>query len=273
MNSSLFAYAARLLKERAALVLEPGKEYLLEARIAPVAKKHGLASAEAFLELTQKFPQEAHISELIEAMVTTETMFFRDIVPFESLRKSVLPELIQARKESRQLSIWCAASSSGQEPYTIAIILKEYFPELANWTIKLLATDISQEMLQRCKKGIYSQFEVNRGMPAPLLLKYFQQTGTTWQINESIRRMVDFQPLNLASNWSSFPKCDLIFLRNVMIYFDVKMKQGILRRVADRLSPGGYLVLGGAETTFHLVDFFERVEHLKHGFYRVKRDS
>jgi chemotaxis protein methyltransferase CheR len=272
MNSSLFAFAARLLKERAALVLEPGKEYLLEARLAPVAKRHGLSTAEEYLDHIQKSPSEAHISEIIEAMVTTETMFFRDIIPFETLRKTVLPELIQARKESRQLSIWCAASSSGQEPYTIALILKEYFPELTNWTIKLLATDISHEMLQRCKNGLYSQFEVNRGMPTPLLMKHFQQVGTSWQISESIRRMVDFQPLNLATNWSSFPKCDLIFLRNVMIYFDVETKKGILRRVADRLTPNGYLVLGGAETTFHLVDFFERIENWKHGFYRVKRD-
>lgn len=269
MTEATFAFAARLLHERAALVLDVGKEYLLDARVTPLAKQHGLATTEEYVLRVQQTRDEALILPLIEAMVTTETTFFRDIAPFETLRKVVLPELIRARSAERRLNIWCAASSSGQEPYTIAIILKEYFPELANWSVKLIATDISRDMLERSKVGKYSQFEVNRGMPTPLLLKYFQQEGTSWQIDDAIRRMVEFQQLNLATRWPVMPRFDLIFIRNVMIYFDTETKQAILRQVADLLPGDGYLILGGAETTFHLVDCFERVEPLKHSYYRV----
>lgn len=269
MTEATFAFAAKLLHERAALVLDAGKEYLLDARVTPLAKVHGLATAEEYLLRVQQTRDEALILPLIEAMVTTETTFFRDIAPFETLRRTVLPELIRARAAERRLNIWCAASSSGQEPYTIAIILKEYFPELVNWSVRLLATDISRDMLERSRAGKYSQFEVNRGMPTPLLLKYFQQEGTSWQISDTIRRMVEFQQLNLATKWPVMPKFDLIFIRNVMIYFNVEMKQTILHRAAELLPRDGYLVLGGAETTFHLVDCFERVELLKHSYYRV----
>jgi chemotaxis protein methyltransferase CheR len=271
MNEAVFAYAAQLLKERSAILLEAGKEYLLEARVTPLAKRHGMNTAEEYLLKVQQTRDEQLIHQLIEAMVTTETMFFRDITPFESLRKSVLPELIRARSDVKRLTIWCAASSSGQEPYTIAMIVKEDFPELSNWSVKLLATDLSQDMLLRSRAGRYSQFEVNRGVPPPLLLKYFQQVGSNWEVIEPIRRMVEFQQLNIATKWPPLPKCDLIFIRNVMIYFDAETKKTILRQAADLLADDGYLVLGGAETTFHLVDFFDRIDHLNHGFYRVNR--
>jgi chemotaxis protein methyltransferase CheR len=204
-------------------------------------------------------------------MVTTETSFFRDIHPFETLKKTVLPELIACRSRTEQLNIWCAASSSGQEPYSLAILLHEYFPELARWRITISATDISQPMLQRSQAGSYSQVEVNRGLPTPLLLRWFRQDGAQWRLDERIRRAVTFSQLNLIQpSWPAMPEWDLVLLRNVMIYFETDVKRAILGRVARVLSPGGFLLLGGAETTLNLNEQFYRDEALKSGFYRLK---
>ncbi|MFM8270962.1 MAG: CheR family methyltransferase [Gemmata sp.] len=204
-------------------------------------------------------------------MVTTETSFFRDAHPFEALRKSVLPELLKARQAEKRLSLWCAASSSGQEPYTVALILREYFPELADWKVTFQATDISQDMLARCRDGSYSQIEVNRGLPAALLVKYFRQEGARWRARDDLRAMIEFTRLNLAAPWPVMPTFDLILMRNVMIYFDVDTKKSILRRLARQLRPDGYLVLGGAETTLNLDDSYARVEALKSGFYQLAK--
>jgi len=204
-------------------------------------------------------------------MVTTETSFFRDIHPFETLKKTVLPQLIELRQRQRQLNIWCAASSSGQEPYSIALLLKEYFPELHSWRINLTATDISQEMLQRSRAGRYSQMEVNRGLPTTLLLKWFRQEGASWQLDEQIRSTINFTHLNLARPWPAMPQWDIVFLRNVMIYFDNDVKKSILGQVSQVLCKDGYLLLGGAETTLSLDDSFYRIESLKSGFYQLKR--
>ncbi len=269
MNANDYACVANLLLERSSIALEAGKEYLVESRLTPVARKHGLATVAEFIQRLRTPGSNGLINEVVEAMVTTETSFFRDIHPFETLRKTVLPELIAARQNEKRLAIWCAASSSGQEPYTIAIILREYFPELANWKITFQATDISQEMLRRCREGSYSQIEVNRGLPAALLMKYFRQESARWLIRDELRAMIDFQPLNLAGAWPVMPNFDLIFLRNVMIYFDVETKKSILRRMSRVLRPDGYLVLGGAETTFNLDDSYQREETLKGGFYRL----
>lgn len=268
-----YAFVANLLRERCALILEPGKEYLIRARLTPVAQRHNLMSVPALIHCIRRDQPQALVTEVIEAMVTTETSFFRDIHPFETLKKTVLPELIERRREQRQLNIWCAASSSGQEPYSVALLLKEYFPELATWRINLSATDISQEMLQRSRTARYSQLEVNRGLPTPLLLKWFRQDGAHWQLDQQIRAMVSFSQLNLASYWPAMAPWDLIFLRNVMIYFDNEVKKKILGRVSHVLNPDGYLLLGGAETTLSLDDSFARVETLKAGFYQFKPRS
>jgi chemotaxis protein methyltransferase CheR len=271
MTPADFAVVAKLLLERSAIALEPGKEYLVESRLTPVARRHGLASVAEFIQRLRLSGANGLADEVVEAMVTTETSFFRDVHPFETLRKVVLPELIAARQPEKRLSIWCAAASSGQEPYTIALVLKEYFPELAGWQVLFRATDISQDMLRRCREGRYSQLEVNRGLPAALLVKYFRQDGAHWQVRDDLRAMIDFQPLNLAAPWPVMPAFDLVFLRNVMIYFDVETKKAILGRVARLLRSDGYLVLGGAETTFNLDSSYERVESLKSGYYRLAR--
>lgn len=270
ISTTDYAFVADLLREQCALVLDPGKDYLINSRLSPIVHRHGLASIEQLVRRLRDTSDSSLVAEVVEAMVTTETSFFRDVHPFETLKKFVLPKLIELRRPQRQLNIWCAASSSGQEPYSIAMLLKEYFPDLAGWQINLTATDISHEMLQRSRAGRYSQLEVNRGLPTALLLKWFRQEGGVWEIDEQIRRMMTFRPMNLAQPWPAMPVWDLIFLRNVMIYFDNDVKKTILGRVSRVLGDDGYLVLGGAETTFGLDNSFQRVETLKSGYYQRK---
>jgi chemotaxis protein methyltransferase CheR len=254
---------------RSALVLEPGKEYLVENRLSPIVRKLGMGSITDLVTRLQAPDSQGLTTQIVEALVTTETSFFRDVHPFESLRKTVLPDLIRRRASERSLSIWCAASSTGQEPYSLAITLREHFPELRDWRVSLLATDLSREVLSRAREGTYSQLEVNRGLPAALLIKYFDQHGTQWQLKESIRKLVDFRELNLSQPWPILPRLDLILNRNVMIYFDVATKKSILSRMARLLRPDGYLLLGGSETTFNIDDSFQRVEALRSGFYQL----
>ncbi len=269
MTARDYSCVVTLLLDRSSIVLEAGKEYLVEARLWPLARRHGLASVSEFIQRLRAPGSGGLIEEMVEAMVTTETSFFRDIHPFKTLLDTVLPELIAARRNDRCLAIWCAASSSGQEPYTIALILREYFPELADWKITFQSTDLSHDMLRRCRAGNYSQLEVNRGLPVALLMKYFRQEGARWQIRDDVREMIDFQPINLAEPWPAMQPFDLIFLRNVMIYFDVETKKSILAQISRILRPDGYLILGGAETTFYLDVSYKRVESLKGGYYRL----
>jgi chemotaxis protein methyltransferase CheR len=271
MTAQEFEYVCRLVRDRSAVVLEAGKEYLVEARLTPLAGKLRLGSISELVARLRSGPDDGLSARVVEAMVTTETSFFRDLHPFETLRTTVLPELIRRRADERRLTIWCAACSTGQEPYSLAILLREHFPGLVGWRVDVLATDLSEEVLGRAKEGRYSQIEVNRGLPAALLVKYFRQHGATWELAEDVRRVVEFRELNLVRPWPALPRMDLIFLRNVMIYFDVDTKKAILGRVARLLRPDGYLLLGGAETTLNLDDSFRRVENLKGGFYQLVR--
>jgi chemotaxis protein methyltransferase CheR len=269
MTDPDFDFIRTLLKARSAIALDPGKEYLVESRLTPILRELHLDSIGALVSRLRDPSAAGLCPRVVEALVTTETSFFRDHHPFESLRKIVIPKLIEKRRSQRRLSIWCAASSTGQEPYSVAMLIAEHFPELLNWDLKLLATDLSREVLARAKEGRYNQIEVNRGMPAALLVKYFEQHGTTWQLKQGIRDLVTFEEMNLASSWPSLPRLDLILMRNVMIYFDVAMKKTILGRVGRVLSPDGFLLLGGAETTLNLDASYRRVEHLKTGFYQL----
>lgn len=269
LTSADFAFIANLVHQRCALVLEPGKEYLVRSRLLPLAQKCGFSGINQLVAELRR-SDRALTTEVVEAMVTTETSFFRDIHPFETLKTTILPALINARSAERRLNIWFAASSSGQEPYSVALILREWFPELNSWQLNLWATDISHAMLARCRSGQYSQVEVNRGIPAPLLLKWFRREGEHWQIDDRLRSMVSFRSLNLAQDWPAMPAWDLVFLRNVMIYFDNETKKSILARIRQVMSNDGYLLLGGAETTLNLDDSYYRLEALKTGFYRMK---
>jgi chemotaxis protein methyltransferase CheR len=268
MTSTEFDFVCRLVRDRSGIVLEAGKEYLVNARLTPVARQCDLESVSALVGRLRAGPDGGLAARVVEAMVTTETSFFRDLHPFETLRTTVLPELIRRRQNERRLGVWFAACSTGQEPYSLALLLREHFPQLAGWRLDLLATDLSAEALARARAGRYSQIEVNRGLPAVLMIKYFRQHGATWELNEDVRRMVEFREMNLTRPWPPLPTADLVFLRNVMIYFDVETKKVILGRVARLLRPDGYLLLGAAETTLNLCDSLRRVENLKGGFHQ-----
>lgn len=265
-----FDYIAKLVRERSAIVLEAGKEYLVESRLLPVARTVGCASLPQLIARLRAQSFNGLHQKVVEAMTTNETSFFRDLHPFEALKKLVLPELIAKREKERKLHLWCAASSSGQEPYTIAMLLREHFPLLGSWTLRFVASDLSVEMIERSRNGRYSQLEVNRGMPAALLVKYFQRHGVEWQVKEEFRRMIEFRQMNLTDAWGGLPEMDLVFMRNVLIYFDVETKKSILGKVRRILRPDGYLFLGAAETTLNLDDGFERVQFEKAGCYRLR---
>jgi chemotaxis protein methyltransferase CheR len=271
MTDQDFDFIRKLVRERSAIVLEDGKQYLVESRLAPLVRELKVDSITDLVGLLRAPLSNGLQQQVVEAMVTTETTFFRDLHPFEALRKAVIPDLVLKRQPERRLNIWCAACSTGQEPYSVSLLLREHFPELTGWKVSILATDLSRDVLARARDGRYSQIEVNRGLPAALLVKHFRQHGTSWQLHDEIRGMVDFQELNLVRAWPPLPRMDLVFLRNVMIYFDVETKKAILGRMANVLQTDGYLLLGGAETTFNLNDSYQRLEQFKSGFYRLVR--
>jgi chemotaxis protein methyltransferase CheR len=250
-----YDFLRRLLKERSGLDLSADKQYLVESRLVPLARRVGLTGIP---DLVQKMRggAEALTKDVVEAMTTNETFFFRDKVPFDHLSGTILPALLSARASRKQLRIWSAASSTGQEPYSIAMCLKERAAELAGWRIEIVATDLSQEVLEKSKAGIYSQFEVQRGLPIQLLVKYFTQNGEFWQLNSDIRGMVSHRQLNLLQDFSHLGKFDVIFCRNVLIYFDQPTKLSIFERLAKMIEADGMLMLGAAETVVGMTDAF-----------------
>lgn len=254
------------LKARSGLVLSADKQYLVESRLQPVARKAGLGSLDELLGALKRGNAEALMTAVVEAMMTNESLFFRDKTPFENFRATIVPALIAARRASRTIRIWCAAASTGQEPYSLAMALKEMERDIAGWRIDVLATDISNEVLEKARHGLYSQFEVQRGLPIGLLIKYFAQAGDTWQIAPEIRAMVKFQQLNLLADFSRLGLFDLIFCRNVLIYFDQETKIDLLNRLARVIASDGFLVLGAAESVVGLTDSFKTVGE-KHGLF------
>ncbi|HVX78304.1 MAG TPA: protein-glutamate O-methyltransferase CheR [Bradyrhizobium sp.] len=266
MTPADYEFLRRLLKDRSGLDLSADKQYLVESRLVPLARRAGLPGLP---ELVQRLKSGAETlaTEVVEAMTTNETFFFRDKVPFDHLRQTILPDLLQARANRRSLRIWCAASSTGQEPYSIAMCLKELGSTLAGWRIEILATDLSQGVLEKSKAGIFSQFEVQRGLPIQLLVKNFTQIGELWQLNADIRNMVQHRQLNLLQDFSHLGVFDVIFCRNVLIYFDQETKANIFSRLARVLEPDGYLLLGAAETVVGLTEAFKPCPE-RRGLYR-----
>lgn len=269
ISDSDFTYIRNFIHENAAIVLEPGKVYLVESRLQPVAQHYGFASISDMIAEMRAQPVDGIHQSVIEAMTTHETYFFRDVYPFELLKKKILPDLIQRRAAERRLDLWCGAASSGQEPYSISMILREHFSRLSNWKVSFIATDLSKKMLGRCREGRYSQLEVNRGLAAPLLVKYFRRVGTEWQIKEELRRMIDFRELNLAQPWPALPPADVIFMRNVLIYFNTETRRDILGKIRNVLKPDGYLLLGAAETTLGIDESFKRVALEEGCYYQI----
>ncbi len=260
------SFCASFSRERSGLDLSADKQYLVESRLIPLARKAGLPG---IAELVQKIRSgtDPLTSDVVEAMTTNETFFFRDKIPFDHLREAILPELMQARANRRSLRIWCAASSSGQEPYSIAMCLKEIGAGLAGWRVEILATDLSQGVLEKSRAGIFSQFEVQRGLPIQMLVKHFTQVGELWQLNADIRAMVQHRQLNLLQDFSHLGTFDVIFCRNVMIYFDQDTKAGVFDRLAKGLEADGILALGAAESVVGISDAFKPYPE-RRGLYR-----
>lgn len=268
LSAADFAFVSALVRREAAIVLAPGKEYLVEARLIPVARQVGAASVADFLANLQRRPNQADQRRIIDALTTNETSWFRDREPFAALSDVVLPELVRRGSANRKVRIWSAASSSGQEAYSLAITLEEHLP--AGWTYEIMGSDISTEMVKRAEAAEYSQVEVNRGLPATQLVQYFERAGAHWRIAPQLRRNVSFKLMNLTAPLPSMPPFDVIFLRNVLIYFDVATKKSVLRNVARLLRPDGWLFLGAAETTIGIDDNYERVAAGRTSAYRVR---
>jgi chemotaxis protein methyltransferase CheR len=257
MNVTDFELIAQLLKERSGLALNKEKAYLLESRLNPVARKWNFSGFDELAQAIRSKKDEDLLVDVTEAMTTNESFFFRDQKPFDQFNEIVLPHLLEARATKRSIRIWSAACSSGQEPYTLAMLLKEQADKLAGWRVEIVATDLSHEILDKAKEGLYSQFEVQRGLPISLLVKYFVQVGDRWQIDDGLRKMVKFQQFNLLGDFASLGQFDVVFCRNVLIYFDTPTKTRVLDGIANLLPPDGFLYLGGAETVLGTTERFQ----------------
>lgn len=266
-----FHFVADFLRRRSAISIGPGKEYLVESRLGPLARDIGYADINALIEeLRRPFPNPAVRDRVVEAMTTNETSFFRDHHPFDTLRELMVPEAMKRNAGVRRLSIWSAASSTGQELYSIAMLLDTHFPELSGWDVRLYGTDLSTEVLDKARAGRYSPLEVNRGLPAQMMVTYFERSGADYVVDEKLRRWARFDQMNLAEPWPPMPIFDIVFCRNVLIYFDIPVRQSILERVRRTLAPGGYLVLGASETTVGVVEGYAAVRHGSSVVYRVE---
>jgi len=259
VNPADFEFISSLIMSRSGLVLTPDKSYLLESRLMPVARKHGLKGLDDLIETLRSRKDEALIVEVTEAMTTNESFFFRDTKPFDLLRDEVLPPILENRAAQKRLRIWCAAASSGQEPYSIAIVLKELGAKLAGWNIEIIGTDISNDILKKAKAAQYSQFEVQRGMPIQLLLKYFDKIDENWEVKPEIKNMVQFKYWNLLEDPKPLGKFDIVFCRNVLIYFDAETKGRVLETVSNLMPEDGMMFLGGAETVLGVSEKFKPV--------------
>ena len=263
MTGADFAFIAAFLKERSGLIITQDKMYLLETRLASILRDNNLSGLSALIEMLRQPGAVAVKNQVVDAMTTNETSFFRDNHPFDALRKSVIPGLIERRATVRSLRIWSAACSTGQEPYSLAMMLKDNFPILAGWKVEIVATDLSPSVLERAREGLYSTFEVQRGLPIQMLVRHFDQVEPNWRIKPELRQTISFRALNLLEDFSVLGQFDVVLCRNVLIYFDQPTKTRILSAIARRIAPDGALLLGGAESVFGLSDAFAGVTGLK----------
>jgi len=254
-----YEYLRKLLKERSGLMLSADKQYLLESRLLPVARKAGLNSLPELVSKLRGAGAEALIVDVVEAMTTNESFFFRDKLPFEHFQNFIMPALLATRAKQKRIRIWCAAASTGQEPYSLAMVLKDMGKQIDGFRIEIIGTDISTEVLEKAKVGLYSQFEVQRGLPIQMLVKNFTQVGEMWQIASDVRAMVQFRPLNLLRDFSSLGTMDIVYCRNVLIYFEQATKIDVIDRIAKLTAPDGFLSLGAAETVVGLTESFKAV--------------
>lgn len=259
MNVNDFELIAKILKERSGLVLSSDKAYLLESRLNPVARTHNLDSIDALVAKVRAGNDSKLLVDITEAMTTNESFFFRDQKPFDQFRDLVLPYMLDHRAQEKRLRIWCAAASSGQEPYSLAMILREHASRMPGWKVEIFATDISHEILEKAQEGVYSQFEVQRGLPIQFLMKYFKQDDDRWRLSDEIRNMVTFKYHNLLESPKAYGRFDVVFCRNVLIYFDADTKGKVLEHIAGVMPADAFLYLGGAETVLGVSDRFQLI--------------
>lgn len=269
MKPEDFEFISRLIKSKSGLVLSQDKTYLLESRLMPIARKRGLKDLTDLIG-TIRGGDRALVEEVVDAMTTNESFFFRDTKPFDQFRHAVLPHMIKSRASKKHLRIWCAAASSGQEPYSLAMILDEFKSQLAGWRIEIIGTDISREILTKARAGLYSQFEVQRGLPIGLLVKYFQKKDDQWQISSDIRSKVQYKEFNLLDDFRPLGQFDIVYCRNVLIYFDQPTKSDVLARISALMPDDGFLFLGGAETVLGISDKFKPLARQR-GIYQLSR--
>jgi chemotaxis protein methyltransferase CheR len=270
LSSEELAYVREFVRAESAIVLED-RDYLIESRLGLLADREGFAHAGQLVQ-TARNPSHAPAmgQKIVDALTTNETQFFRDVHPFNSLRDLIIPELSRRNAASQRIRIWCAACSTGQEPYSLAMLLRAHFPELDNWRVEILATDLSTAVLERASAGVYNQTEINRGLPAAMLVRFFEQRESDWRIDPSIRNMVKFSRRNLIEPWPEEREFDIVFIRNVMIYFELETRRVILGRIAARLAPSGILLLGATETTIGLSEDFALLPVGKTALFRKK---
>ena len=269
ITATEFEFVRDMARRQAAIVIDPGKEYFIESRLAPLIESQGCKNLTELIGRMRDNPVFSALqAKVIDALTTNETFFFRDFQPFEALRTHIIPQLMQQRAGQRRLSIWSAACSTGQEPYSLSMLLRESFPQLADWNVSILATDLSPTVLTQARQGSYNQFEVNRGLPAPLLFKYFRKQDDRWIVKDEIKKGIEFRPMNLIEPWPIFLPFDIVLIRNVMIYFDVPTKQTILKKIRACLQPQGSLFLGTSETTLNIDPFWSPVTHGKATVYQ-----
>lgn len=266
-----YAWVSEFLRNECAISLEAGKEYLVSSRMTPLIRQYSFADIGELISAIRKSPSSPLADELVDAMTTNETSFFRDMHPFESLREDILPKLIATRQSTKQLRIWSGACSSGQEPLSLAMLIREDFPELASWDIKIIGTDISRSILSKAEKGEYNQLEVNRGLPARLLVKYFDRSGARFRVKDELLDMIQYRHLNLAKEWDNLPVFDVIFLRNVLIYFEDDTKKTILDQATRHIADDGWLALGGAESTRRVQNNFVHTLFSRSVWYQTRR--
>lgn len=266
MNHADFEHFMGFLKTKAGIVITAEKAYLVENRLSPVARKHSIGSADEVLTKLRQAPSAALVNDVLDAMTTNETLFFRDQRPFDQFRDKIIPELLQRNAASKRIRIWCAACSSGQEPYSLAMLFNELGPKVAGWKLEIVATDISKTILDRARKAEYSQFEVQRGLPITMLVKYFEQKGESWALKPEFKNNVQFREFNLLESPRALGQFDVVFCRNVLIYFDHPTKADILAKIAGVMPSNGYLFLGGAETVLGVSDKFAAAPGLR-GIY------
>jgi chemotaxis protein methyltransferase CheR len=267
VNSQDFEFVSQLLRKRAGIVLTGDKMYLLESRLAPLARKEGLPSIDDLITVVRSRRDERLIAQVVDVMTTNETFFFRDKTPFDHLKEAIFPVLAQARRGGR-IRIWCAACSTGQEPYSIAMMLDQNPALTGGVPVEIVATDISDRCLERARQGLFTQFEVQRGLPIQMLMHYFTQQDDHWRISERLRQMVSFRKMNLIDPAYSLGQFDVVFCRNVLIYFDGPTKTAVLDRIAGTMNSGGFLLMGAAESLVGVSQAFDVMQE-RRGLYKL----